>query len=143
MDLLRDQSKRISNHAKLAAVEPTLIGNLVNVAFVYETGDAAGQNMTTACTWACCQWLLEQMKNLEAVRIEDFIIEANMSGDKKVTYQSFIAGRGIRVTAETNVTAEVLSINVTGWPEVNTGWTEPCPNSVAPGIPICPSCGPM
>ncbi len=109
VDLLRDQSKRISNHAKLAAVEPTLIGNLVNVAFVYETGDAAGQNMTTACTWACCQWLIDQMQNLEGVRIEDFIIEANMSGDKKVTFQSFIAGRGIRVTAEATISAAVLA----------------------------------
>ncbi len=109
VDKLRDQSMRVSSHAKLASVEPTLIGNLVNVAFVYETGDAAGQNMTTACTWACCQWLIEQMRHLEGVRIEDFIIEANMSGDKKVTYQSFIAGRGIRVTAEANVTAAVLA----------------------------------
>ncbi|HEY2515656.1 MAG TPA: phosphotransferase [Polyangiaceae bacterium] len=106
---LREQSARISRHAKLASVEPTLIGNVVNVAFVYETGDAAGQNMTTACTWACCQWLLEQMRHIDGVRIDDFIIEANMSGDKKVTYQSFIAGRGIRVVAEANISTDVLA----------------------------------
>jgi hydroxymethylglutaryl-CoA reductase (NADPH) len=109
--LLREQSRRVSSHAKLASVEPTLIGDLVNVAFVYETGDAAGQNMTTACTWACCQWLIEQMRHLqpEGVEIEDFIIEANMSGDKKVSFQSFIAGRGIRVTAEATIGAQVLA----------------------------------
>jgi NADP-dependent 3-hydroxy-3-methylglutaryl-CoA reductase len=106
---LRDQSRRVSNHAKLTSVEPTLIGNLVNVAFVYETGDAAGQNMTTACTWACCQWLSDQMKHLDGVQIEDFLIEGNMSGDKKVTFQSFIAGRGIRVTAEAFITTSVLA----------------------------------
>ena len=79
------------------------------MAFVYETGDAAGQNMTTACTWACCQWLNDQMKHLDGVQIDDFLIEGNMSGDKKVTFQSFIAGRGIRVTAEAVITTSVLA----------------------------------
>ncbi len=109
VDKLREQSMRVSRHANLASVEPSIIGNLVNVAFVYETGDAAGQNMTTACTWACCQWLIDQMRHVDGVRIEDFIIEANMSGDKKVTYQSFIAGRGIRVVAEATIPAAILS----------------------------------
>jgi NADP-dependent 3-hydroxy-3-methylglutaryl-CoA reductase len=109
VDLLREQSGRVSRHAKLASVEPMIIGNLVNVAFVYETGDAAGQNMTTACTWACCQWLLDQARHIDGVRVDDFIIEANMSGDKKVTYNSFIAGRGIRAVAEANISAAVLT----------------------------------
>ena len=104
VDRLREQSRQVSSHAKLTSVEPTLIGNVVHVTFLYETGDAAGQNMTTACTWQCCRFLLEQMQHLEDVQIDDFIIESNMSGDKKVTFQSFIAGRGIRVTAEAGIT---------------------------------------
>jgi len=108
VDRLREQSRQVSSHAKLTSVEPTLIGNVVHVTFLYETGDAAGQNMTTACTWQCCRFLLEQMRHLEDVQIDDFIIESNMSGDKKVTFQSFIAGRGIRVVAEASIPTQVL-----------------------------------
>ena len=49
------------------------------------------------------------MKHLDGVQIDDFLIEGNMSGDKKVTFQSFIAGRGIRVTAEAVITTSVLA----------------------------------
>ncbi|HEY7513553.1 MAG TPA: phosphotransferase, partial [Vicinamibacteria bacterium] len=41
--------------------------------------------------------------------LESFLIEGAMSGDKKVTFQSFISGRGTRVTAECFLDASVLS----------------------------------
>lgn len=100
VDGLRAQTRRVSRHAKLMSVEPVLIGNLVHVFFHYETGDAAGQNMTTACTWQACQWLMAQMKHFPDVVFDQFLVEGNMSGDKKVTFQSFIRGRGIRVIAD-------------------------------------------
>lgn len=90
----------VSRHARLVELKPLVLGRHVHVTFLYETGDAAGQNMTTSCTWHACQWLLEKMKHFEAVEFENFVIEANMSSDKKVTYQSFVSGRGTRVIAE-------------------------------------------
>ena len=97
---LREQTRRVSEHAQLVSAEPVILGRMVHVYFLYQTGDAAGQNMTTTCTWQAAQWLMTQAKHLAGVAIEDFLIEANMSGDKKVTFQSFINGRGIRVLAE-------------------------------------------
>lgn len=97
---LREQTRRVSQHAQLVSAEPVILGRMVHVYFLYQTGDAAGQNMTTTCTWQAAQWLMEQAKHLHGVAVEDFLIEANMSGDKKVTFQSFINGRGIRVIAE-------------------------------------------
>jgi len=108
VDELREQVRMVSRHAQLVTVEPSIIGCMVHVHFTYETGDAAGQNMTTACTWQACQWVLQQIKHLRGVEVTDFIIEANMSGDKKVTFQSFISGRGIRVAAECILDAEVM-----------------------------------
>ena len=99
-DALRSQTERVSRHAKLIKAEPELRGNMVTVTFLYETGDAAGQNMSTSCTWHACQWLMQQMKYLDEIRLENFFIESGVSGDKKVSFQSFIAGRGTRVTAE-------------------------------------------
>ncbi|HEX9103714.1 MAG TPA: hydroxymethylglutaryl-CoA reductase, partial [Polyangia bacterium] len=97
---LREQTRRVSQHAQLVSAEPVILGRMVHVYFLYQTGDAAGQNMTTTCTWQAAQWLMEQAKHLSGIAVEDFLIEANMSGDKKVTFQSFINGRGIRVIAE-------------------------------------------
>ena len=85
-----------------------MLGNMVHVAFVYETGDAAGQNMTTTCTWKSCQWMMQQMAHHAEIRFDNFIIEANLSGDKKVNFNSFISGRGTRVLAEAFVDEDIL-----------------------------------
>ena len=100
LEELRLQTQMVSRHARLTAVEPTLLGRMVYVSFLFETGDAAGQNMTTSCTWQACQWLIAQTRSISEIIVEHFQIESNASGDKKVTLQSFTAGRGIRVVAE-------------------------------------------
>lgn len=105
---IRAEALKVSRHADLVSVEPFVIGRMVHVRFLYETGDAAGQNMTTTTTWRACRWLMDQMAQFDEIVFENFIIEANMSGDKKVNYQSFIAGRGTRVTAECHIESEVL-----------------------------------
>jgi NADP-dependent 3-hydroxy-3-methylglutaryl-CoA reductase len=105
---LRKQVSLVSRHARLMSVEPVIIGNMVHLRFLYETGDAAGQNMTTACTWQACQWLMNEMKYFDEVEFENFLIEGNMSGDKKVNFHSLISGRGIRVVAEGLVRTDVL-----------------------------------
>ena len=105
---IRAQVSKVSRFANLISVEPMLMGNQVHVQFLYETGDAAGQNMTTSCTWYCCQWLMQQMQHYDEIVFDNFIIEANMSGDKKVNYRSFIVGRGTRVTAECLLPDEVI-----------------------------------
>jgi hydroxymethylglutaryl-CoA reductase (NADPH) len=97
---IRQQTLRVSRHANLLKAEPEVRGNMVTISFLYETGDAAGQNMSTTCTWHACQWMLQQMKYLDEVRLENFLIESGISGDKKVSFQGFISGRGTRVTAE-------------------------------------------
>lgn len=106
---LSDVVNSVSNHATLVRIEPYQIGNIVHVRFAYETGDAAGQNMTTSCTWKACREILMQItEHHPGIEIVNFTLEGNMSGDKKVSFLSFIGGRGIRVTAECAIPAEVL-----------------------------------
>ena len=113
---IRRETQKYSNYANLQAVEPHIFGKNVHVHFVFETGDAAGQNMTTTCTWHACKWILKQMEQYSEIHFDNFIIEANLSNDKKVTYQSFIKGRGIRVMAEAILTKtqceRVLKVDV-------------------------------
>jgi NADP-dependent 3-hydroxy-3-methylglutaryl-CoA reductase len=104
---LREKTRSVSRHASLIAVEPVVVGNTVHARFVYETGDAAGQNMSTACTWHACQWLMTQLP-APGIEVESFLIEGNMSGDKKVSLSSFGAGRGVRVVSEAVIPRAVL-----------------------------------
>lgn len=97
---LAAEVRKYSNFAQLVSVSAQVMGRDVHVHFVYETGDAAGQNMTTTCTWQACQWVLKTIKRFDGLHVSNFMIEANLSNDKKVTYQTFIKGRGVRVIAE-------------------------------------------
>ncbi|MES2818138.1 MAG: phosphotransferase [Pseudomonadota bacterium] len=112
-DWVQDQSqdlalevRKFSNFAKLVEVQAQVMGRNVHVHFIYETGDAAGQNMTTTCTWQACQWIFKQLQRFEGLKVLDFMVEANLSNDKKVTYQTFLKGRGVRVMAESVLTDE-------------------------------------
>lgn len=105
---IAEQVGKVSRHAKLIALNPTVAGRSLHVSFVYETGDAAGQNMTTATTWHACQWILSQISVFEHIQLKNFVIEANLSGDKKVNYKSFIEGRGTRVVADCVIPGDVI-----------------------------------
>ncbi len=100
MGQMEHEVAMVSSHARLTALEPLQIGRFVHVRFVYETGDAAGQNMTTACTWRACQWIDGSLSATTDLRPTFFMVEGNSSGDKKADYLGFILGRGFRVTAE-------------------------------------------
>ncbi|WP_216903041.1 hydroxymethylglutaryl-CoA reductase [Nocardia alni] len=100
--------REASRHAMLVEVEAVQIGRDVHVRFCYETGDATGQNMTSATTWNACQWILDHIDELPGVRIQWFIIEANMANDKKAAHLSTSGGRGYRVVAETSLTRDVI-----------------------------------
>ncbi|WP_421512431.1 phosphotransferase (plasmid) [Enterobacter sp. JS8-1] len=103
---LRAEIGRHSSHAQLMEITPQIIGRNVHLHFVYETADAAGQNMTTNCTWHACR-LIEKKLAESDLRPLNMMIDGNLSSDKKVSYQSMINGRGVRVIAETCLSTEV------------------------------------
>lgn len=103
---IAEQTKKYSNYADLQSVECHVLGRDVYVRFSYLTGDASGQNMTTTCTWQACQWIMAEMERYEGMTFENFMVESNLSNDKKVTYESYLKGRGTRVLAECTLTRE-------------------------------------
>jgi hydroxymethylglutaryl-CoA reductase (NADPH) len=74
------------------------------VGFVFETGDAAGQNMVTIATDALCRDLVARAP----VKPEHWYVEGNLSGDKKATMLAFLTARGKKVVAETVVARSLL-----------------------------------
>jgi len=101
---IRAKAEATSNHAKLDDLRFTLEGNRVYVCFEYTTGDAAGQNMTTITTEAACSWIVENSPIAPAA----WYLEANMSGDKKASSQSYCLVRGRKVTVDVVAPADVL-----------------------------------
>lgn len=86
-----------TSHGRLLNLVTHIEANHVYLIFQFYTGDASGQNMVTLCTAEICQDILERTP----VQPRFWFLEANMSGDKKATAQSFLLTRGRRVIAET------------------------------------------
>ncbi len=109
MDAIRKRAESVSSIAGLERIVPLIFGNALHLRFYYSTGDAAGQNMTSACTWIACEWIAEQVKEDPFIAYRSYIIEGNMSGDKKVNFQNFTEGRGLGVTATCFVPGNILT----------------------------------
>jgi hydroxymethylglutaryl-CoA reductase (NADPH) len=105
---IREQVERVSRHARLVGIEPMQLGRGVHLRFAYETGDAAGQNMTTACTWRACRWIVEQLAEVPQLAIRRHYVEGNTNGDKKLAQLSLHETRGCRVTAECRLDRETI-----------------------------------
>jgi len=106
--LIKQTAEKYSNHAELLEINSFITGKFVHLRFVYSTGDASGQNMVTHCTWHTCLWIEKQFQEEEKITIEYFHIEGGGAGDKKVSFNNLLNGRGISVTGECFLTHEVI-----------------------------------
>ncbi|MEO8759615.1 MAG: phosphotransferase [Bacteroidia bacterium] len=97
---IKNIAEKYSNHAKLLKLSTHKVNNNVHVRFVYTTGDASGQNMTTTCTWHAMLWVVEHFLIETEIEIPHFVIEGNGSSDKKASRFMIDHGRGICVIAE-------------------------------------------
>jgi hydroxymethylglutaryl-CoA reductase (NADPH) len=97
---IKTVAEQYSNHARLQEINAFIAGRSVHLKFIYTTGDASGQNMTTTCTSHAMQWMVEQLKSTIGLEPVQFVIEGNAASDKKVSHYSLQQGRGIHVVAE-------------------------------------------
>ncbi|MDX2212745.1 MAG: hydroxymethylglutaryl-CoA reductase, partial [Oculatellaceae cyanobacterium bins.114] len=93
-----------TRYGKLTDMRITVEGNHVYLDFQFTTGDAAGQNMVTIATQAICDYIREH----SPIQPQHWFVEANLSGDKKASAQSFLSVRGKKVTAEVTIPTTVL-----------------------------------
>ena len=106
---LQKQVKLFSQHAELVDLAPFRFGRILVVLFHYCTQDAAGQNMVTSGTWHSCKWVLRKVEQeLPNVKVINFWIESDMSGDKKIAAMNLFQTRGIHAQAEAWVPEEIL-----------------------------------
>lgn len=103
-DEIRRAAEATTHHGQLVNLQITVEGNHVYLVFTFSTGDAAGQNMTTIATEAAVAWIVEH----SPVKPRTTYVEANFSGDKKASMQSFQSVRGRKVVAEVIVPADLV-----------------------------------
>ncbi len=107
-DEVRAEAERGSSVARLQQIRSHVFDDSVHVQFYFSTGDAAGQNMTTACTWLACRWIAEAVAGDPVIGLRDHVIEGNLSGDKKASQQNYALGRGTAVTARCRIPDRLL-----------------------------------
>jgi hydroxymethylglutaryl-CoA reductase (NADPH) len=113
LDDFRSAAEATTRHGKMIDMRVTLEGTHVYLLFEYTTGDASGQNMVTLATEAVCDYI---QKN-SPVRPQYHFVEANLSGDKKASAQSFLLVRGKKVSAEVLLPGELVQKRLHTTPE--------------------------
>lgn len=105
LDELREVAASTTRYGKLLDIRVAIEGNHVYLIFDYSTGDAAGQNMVTIATEAACRHILDH----SPVAPRYHFVEANLSGDKKASAQSFMSVRGKKVTVEATIPEDLVA----------------------------------
>jgi hydroxymethylglutaryl-CoA reductase (NADPH) len=96
----------LSSYAILREVKTHVVGPMCHVLWRWTTGDAVGANMMTRNAYALnMAYVLPNAP----VAIERTMLEANMGGDKKPSYEFFQSGHGKTVIAEVTLTDDALS----------------------------------
>jgi hydroxymethylglutaryl-CoA reductase (NADPH) len=96
----------VSRHARLREVKTHVVGPMCHVLWSWTTGDAVGPNMMTRNSYLLNMgYVLERAP----VKPERAILEANMGGDKKPSYEYFHSGHGKTVIAECTLTDESIA----------------------------------
>jgi hydroxymethylglutaryl-CoA reductase (NADPH) len=98
----------LSRHARLWEIDTYLLGSACHVLYRFSTGEACGPNMITRNAFALNQFVAARLKEagLQPRRV---LVEANMGGDKKPSWQYFVeGGHGKTVLASVRVREETL-----------------------------------
>jgi len=101
---LTDTAKKTSNYCRLIDIRIAAEGNHLYLLCDFTTGDAAGQNMVTIATQAICEYIIANTP----VQPKFWFVEANCSGDKKSTAQSYTSVRGKKVSVEIKIPEKLV-----------------------------------
>jgi hydroxymethylglutaryl-CoA reductase (NADPH) len=95
----------LSRYARLREAKTHVVGPMCHVLWRWTTGDAVGPNMMTRNAYALNMGFVMQQA---PVKPERAILEANMGGDKKPSFEFFQSGHGKTVIAEATLTEEAV-----------------------------------
>jgi hydroxymethylglutaryl-CoA reductase (NADPH) len=95
----------LSKRARLREVKTHVVGPMCHVLWRWTTGDAVGANMMTRNSYVLNMgYVVERAP----VPIERSLLEGNMGGDKKPSFEFFQSGHGKTVIAECTLTDDAV-----------------------------------
>jgi hydroxymethylglutaryl-CoA reductase (NADPH) len=100
-DSILSAAESTTRHGRQLRVDPTPIQNWVVLDFVYDTGNAAGQNMVTLATEAACRHIQQETGF-------PYYLESGFNSDEKPSRRNLMSGRGHSVIVEFTLNAQVL-----------------------------------
>src|ERR1700758_1856689 len=95
----------LSRFAVLREAKTHVVGPMCHVLWRFTTGDAVGANMMTRNAYALN---MAYVVPNSPVAIERSLLEANMGGDKKPSFEYFQSGHGKTVIAEATLTDDAI-----------------------------------
>ena len=110
LDAMRDWLEQqddpsLSTFARLREVKTHVVGPMCHVLWRWTTGDAVGANMMTRNSYVLNMgYVMERAP----VKPQRSILEANMGGDKKPSFEYFQSGHGKTVIAEATLSEDAV-----------------------------------
>ena len=103
--LAEQDDPSLSKFARLREVKTHVVGPMCHVLWRWTTGDAVGANMMTRNSYVLNMgYVMERAP----VKPERSILEANMGGDKKPSFEYFQSGHGKTVLAEATLSEDAV-----------------------------------
>ncbi|QIJ87542.1 hydroxymethylglutaryl-CoA reductase [Vibrio coralliilyticus OCN008] len=103
-DHFKQVAESTTSHGQLHDININIEGNHVYLIFEFHTGDASGQNMVTIATNEVFNYILDH----SPISPQDAFLDGNLSGDKKPNAHTLRHVRGKKVTAEIQLTRELV-----------------------------------
>jgi hydroxymethylglutaryl-CoA reductase (NADPH) len=103
--LAEQDDPSLSKFARLREVKTHVVGPMCHVLWRWTTGDAVGANMMTRNSYVLNMGYVMERAPVKAQRA---ILEANMGGDKKPSFEYFQSGHGKTVLAEATLTEDAV-----------------------------------
>ena len=101
LGMLRAAAESTTRYGRLLRIDTVPLQNWMVLDFVYDTGNAAGQNMVTLATEAACQVIQKETGY-------PYYLESGFNSDKKPSRRTLSAGRGHAVSVEAQLSRDVL-----------------------------------
>jgi hydroxymethylglutaryl-CoA reductase (NADPH) len=95
----------LSKFARLRGVKTHVVGPMCHVLWRWTTGDAVGANMMTRNSYVLNMGYVMERAPVKPQRA---LLEANMGGDKKPSFEYFQSGHGKTVLAEATLTEDAV-----------------------------------
>ncbi len=100
---IKKVAEKTTKVGKLRNIEQYLSNKFIFLRFNFTTGDAAGQNMSTKATFFTTEWIRTQYPTAKT-----YILDGNMSTDKKSSQINTLHTRGKRITAEVIIPDQLI-----------------------------------